>query len=73
VEWNNSTLIKENVPEEVAKLKQSGSGILSVTSSSKLAQTLMQYDLVDEYVLWIHSIVLGSGKRLFEVELPRSI
>ena len=73
VEWNNLTLIKENVPEEVAKLKQSGSGILSVTDSSKLAQTLMQYDLVDEYVLWIHSIVLGSGKRLFEVELPRSI
>lgn len=67
VEWNNSTLIKGNLAEEVAKLKQQpGSGILSVTGSGKLAQTLMQHDLVDEYDLWIHPLVLGSGKRLFE-------
>jgi len=66
VEWNNSTLIKRNVPEEVAKLKlQPGSGFISVTGSGKLAQTLMKHDLVDEYVLWIHPLVLGSGKRLF--------
>ena len=67
VEWNNSTLIKRNVAEEVAKLKQQpGSGTLSVTGSGRLAQSLIQYDLVDEYDLWIHPIVLGSGKRLFE-------
>ncbi len=67
VEWNNSTLIKGNLAEEVTKLKQQpGSGILSVTGSGKLAQTLMQHDLVDEYDLWIHPLVLGSGKRLFE-------
>ncbi len=66
VEWNNSTLIKGNLAEEVAKLKQQpGSGTLSVTGSGKLAQTLMQQDLVDEYDLWVHPIVLGSGKRLF--------
>lgn len=67
VEWNNSTLIKGNVAEEVNKLKQQpGSGTLSVTGSGKLARTLMQDDLVDEYDLWIHPVVLGSGKRLFE-------
>ncbi|HLO18413.1 MAG TPA: dihydrofolate reductase family protein [Anaerolineales bacterium] len=67
VEWNNSTLIKSNVAEEIAKLKQQpGSGILSVTGSGKLAQTLMRQDLVDEYILWIHPLVLGNGKRLFE-------
>ena len=66
VEWNNSTLIKGNIAEEVDKLKQQpGSGFLSVTGSGKLAQTLMQHNLVDEYVLWIHPLVLGSGKRLF--------
>lgn len=66
VEWNNSHLIKGNVPEEVARLKQhSGSGSLTVVGSSKLAQTLMQHGLVDEYVLWFHPLVLGSGKRLF--------
>jgi dihydrofolate reductase len=65
-EWNNSTLIKKNVPEEVAKLKQqSGSGIISVTGSGKLAQTLLKHNLIDEYILWINPIVLGSGKRLF--------
>jgi len=66
VEWNNSTLIKGNVPEEIAKLKKlPGRGILSVTGSGNLAQTLMRHDLVDEYVLLIHPVVLGSGKRLF--------
>jgi dihydrofolate reductase len=66
VEWNNSTLIKGNLADEVAKLKrQPGSGTLSVTGSGKLAQTLMQHGLVDEYALWIHPVVLGSGKRLF--------
>ncbi len=66
VEWNNSTLIKKNIAEEVTKLKrQPDSGTLSVTGSGKLAQTLMRDNLVDEYNLWIHPIVLGSGKRLF--------
>jgi len=67
VEWNNSTLIKGNVAEEVAKLKQQpGSVFISVTGSGKLAQTLMKHDLVDEYSLLIHPVVLGSGKHLFE-------
>ncbi|MBI2845793.1 MAG: dihydrofolate reductase family protein [Chloroflexi bacterium] len=66
VKWNNSKLIKENVAEEVAKLKQQpGSGNLAVVGSGRLAQTLMQHNLVDEYDLWVHPIVLGSGKRLF--------
>jgi dihydrofolate reductase len=71
VEWNNSTLIKENVAEEVAKLKQGpGSGTIAVTGSGKLAQMLMQYGLVDEYSLWFHPVVLGSGKRLFADGIP---
>ncbi len=66
-EWNNSKLIKRNVAEEVTKLKQGpGSGNLSVLGSSRLAQTLMKHNLVDEYDLWIHPLVLGSGKRLFD-------
>jgi dihydrofolate reductase len=72
-EWNNSTLIKKNVAEEVVKLKgQPGSGIISVTGSGRLAQTLMRHDLIDEYVLWINPIVLGSGKRLFETGVTPS-
>jgi dihydrofolate reductase len=67
VEWNNSTLMKGDLVDEVTKLKQQpGSGVLWVIGSGKLAQSLMKHDLVDEYILWIHPLVLGSGKRLFE-------
>ncbi len=66
VEWNNSTLIKKNVREEVTKLKQKpSSGFLQVFGSGKLAQYLMKAGLVDEYFLMIHPLILGSGKRLF--------
>lgn len=72
-EWNNSSLIKGNIPEEIAKLKQqAGSGHLAVVGSGKLAQTLMQHNLIDEYVLWVHPIVLGSGKRLFRDGNPKT-
>jgi len=66
-DWNNSTLIGKNLAEQVAKLKQDGAGpgFISVTGSGVFAQSLMKLGLVDEYSLWIHPIVLGTGKRLF--------
>ena len=64
-DWNNSTLIKANPMQEIAKLKQQGDGIIAVTGSNTLVQALMQANLVDEYQLTIHPIILGSGKRLF--------
>ncbi len=73
VKWNNSRLIKGNIAEEVAKLKQQpGSGNLAVVGSGKLAQTLMQHNLVDEYELWVHPVVLGSGKHLFGDGIPKT-
>ncbi len=70
VQWYATTVINGNVAEEVAKLKeQPGKGIF-VIGSSELAQTLMQHHLVDEYHLWLHPIVLGSGKRLFRDGAP---
>jgi len=65
LEWNNSHLIKENVPEEVAKLKQQAGMDIVVHGCPTLLQTLMQHDLVDEYHLLIYPIILGKGKRLF--------
>jgi len=65
LEWQNSTLLKGDVVQEVAKLKQQPGKDLQVIGSGALAQTLMQNDLVDEYRLMIHPIVIGSGKRLF--------
>ncbi|MGZ5340174.1 MAG: dihydrofolate reductase family protein [Solirubrobacterales bacterium] len=64
-EWNNSTVIKDDVAAEVAKLKGQHDGDIVVHGSGQLVQTLMQEGLVDEYRLMVFPIVLGSGKRLF--------
>jgi dihydrofolate reductase len=64
VEWNAS-LLKGDVAEEVAKLKQQPGQDILVAGSGELVHTLMQHDLIDEYRLMLHPIVLGSGKRLF--------
>ncbi len=65
VAWNNSTLISENIPEEVAKLKQQPGQDILIYGSADLVHTLMQHGLIDEYRLMVHPIVLGRGKRLF--------
>lgn len=65
VEWENSTLIKGDVAEEVAKLKEQPGKNIAVLGSGELVQTLIENDLVDEYLLTVSPIVLGSGKRLF--------
>lgn len=63
--WRNSTLISRNVVEEVRKLKnQPGKNIL-LDGSSVLVHTLIENDLVDEYILHVYPLVLGGGKRLF--------
>ncbi|MPZ21523.1 MAG: dihydrofolate reductase [Luteitalea sp.] len=64
-EWHNTTVISGDVVEAVRALKQEGTGELQVHGSPGLAQTLIANDLVDEYRLWVHPVVLGSGKRLF--------
>lgn len=63
--WEGTTLIKTDLPGEVAKLKEQPGKPIIVVGSSELAQGLMQHGLVDEYQLWVHPVVLGSGKRLF--------
>jgi dihydrofolate reductase len=63
--WQNSTLIKGDVAEAVAKLKQQPGNDIGVLGSGELVQSLRRHDLVDEYVLMIHPLVLGSGRRLF--------
>lgn len=65
LEWNNSHLIKGDVAQGIAKLKAQPGKDLQVIGSGDLAQTLMEHDLVDEYRLMVHPIVLGSGRRLF--------
>ncbi len=72
LEWENSTLLEGDVAGEVAKLKESPGGDLLLIGSGQLIRTLMEHDLVDEYRLMIHPLVLGSGRRLFPDGIPRT-
>ena len=63
--WSNSTLLKGDVAKAVAQLKKQMEKNLVVMGSSELVQTLMKHNLVDRYVLLIHPLVLGTGRRLF--------
>jgi dihydrofolate reductase len=63
--WRNSTLLKGEASETVARLKQELDKDLTVLGSGELVQSLMRHNLVDQYVLQIHPLVLGSGRRLF--------
>ena len=63
--WQNTTVIGGDVAEEVAELKEQPGKSISVLGSGNLVHTLAEHDLVDEYSLVVHPIVLGGGKRLF--------
>jgi dihydrofolate reductase len=63
--WNNSTVLKGDVVNEVSKLKQEIQGEIVVYASRPLVRTLMEHDLVDELRLMVFRVVLGAGERLF--------
>jgi dihydrofolate reductase len=63
--WGPTTILTGDVPSQVRELKERDEGTISVLGSPGLVQTLMAHDLVDEYAIAIHPVVLGSGKRLF--------
>ena len=64
-EWQNSTLIKGNVVDELTKLKQQPGKNIAITGSGTLVRSLLRDNLLDELRLLVHPIVVGSGKRLF--------
>lgn len=63
--WANSTLLKGDAAEAVAELEERSDQDLVILGSGELVQSLMQRGLIDENVLVIHPLVLGSGRRLF--------
>lgn len=63
--WMNSVLLRGGVPRAVAELKEQPGKDIVVLGSGELLQTLMQYNLIDVYILMIHPLILGSGYRLF--------
>jgi dihydrofolate reductase len=65
-DWNNSTVLKGDVVNEVAKLKHELEGEIVVPASFQLVHTLIEHGLVDELRLKIFPVVLGAGERLFD-------
>ncbi len=65
-EWNNSTIIEGNVAEEISKLKQQPGQDILLSGSADLMHTLMLHNLIDEYRLMLHPVVVRKGKRLFK-------
>ena len=64
-EWNNTTVIRGDVIEEVTKLRERYERDIVVHGSPQLAQTLIEHDLVDELRLMVYPVIVGAGKRLF--------
>jgi dihydrofolate reductase len=73
LEWSNSTLIKDNVVEEITNLKHQAGKNITVHGSATLVRTLMQHGLVDRYRLLVYPVVVGKGKRLFEEGIPATL
>jgi dihydrofolate reductase len=63
--WPNSTALRGNVAEAVGELKSESAGALAIMGSGELIGPLMAAGLIDEYLLMIHPLVLGAGRRLF--------
>jgi dihydrofolate reductase len=63
--WSNSALLDGDAVEAVAKLREEPGKDIVILGSGQLVTALMPHDLIDEYVLLIHPLVLGSGRRLF--------
>jgi len=66
--WVNSTLLKGDAAEAVARLKEQPGKDLLVMGSGQLIQSLMRHNLIDEFMLMIHPLVLGTGRRMFADE-----
>jgi dihydrofolate reductase len=65
-DWNNTTIVSENVPQTVSKLKEQPGGDIFVFGSADFSATLIEHDLVDEYRFGINPILLGSGVPFFK-------
>jgi dihydrofolate reductase len=66
LEWQNSTLIKGNVAQEISRLKEQSGKDIGIVGSGALVRWLLREEHLDELRLMVHPIVLGRGKRLFE-------
>jgi dihydrofolate reductase len=72
LDWAGSHALDGDLIDSVNELKRQGDGTIAVLGSGVLVQALIEHDLVDEYRLFVHPLVLGTGKRLFR-QAPRPL
>jgi dihydrofolate reductase len=73
-DWNNTTVLKGTLPDEVRRLKDHVDGDILIYGSGHLVRALQEHDLIDEYRLMLYPVVLGAGKRLFgEAGKPHAV
>ena len=65
-EWQNSTLLKGDLAQEITRLKQQPGKNIGTAGSPTLVHSLLEQGLLDELILLVHPVVAGSGKRLFK-------
>lgn len=63
--WENSTLLAGELPHAVAALKSEVDGDIVILGSGALVRSLLPHDLIDEFLLLVHPLLLGSGQKLF--------
>ena len=69
LDWN-ATLLKGDVADAVSDLKRQDGRDIVMYGSAGLMATMMAHDLIDEYRIWIHPLVIGTGTRLFDEGVP---
>jgi dihydrofolate reductase len=72
LEWSNSVLLKGDIAEAMGQLKQEPDQDLLMYSNVELMHTLMPHGLIDEDRIWVHPLILGGGRRLFEDEIDKT-
>lgn len=72
VAWRNSRLLGDDLAADVSAVRSAHEGEIRVWGSANLISSLAEHDLVDEYRLVVYPITLGTGKKLFSADFPRS-
>jgi dihydrofolate reductase len=70
-EWDNTRVVSEGPENEIARLKEEPGKALNIQGSASIVQALARADLIDEYVLYVHPVLLGDGKPLFATGIKR--
>jgi dihydrofolate reductase len=63
--WDNTRIVEDGVEDEIRRLKREPGGLMAIQGSASIVEALARADLVDEYRLYVHPVLLGDGKRLF--------